>query len=167
MSVNIKSLEKHNNLMKYEKDVMKILLSSTVLAELCLNREVYEDEVDMLKWKNYIPSLFVEDTITNTEAYIFYNFDSTENYVDTYFDTNLVFQIYCHKDILRVPNGTSTRYSAIIGELNRLFDGKQLLGIAYNNKKSDRILSPTNPKYVARQLIFEIKDFSERSKEYE
>lgn len=163
---DLKSLEKYNHLMKYEKEVMKVLLSSPTLAELCKNKEMNEDEISSLKWTNYFPSLYVEDTITDTEAYILYNFDSEENYVaDTYFDTKLVFNIFCHKDILRVPNGVSTRYSAIIAELNRLFDDKNILGIALNSKISDSILSPKNPKYVARQLVFDVKDIAERSME--
>lgn len=163
---DIKGLEKYNHLMAYEKEVMKVLLSSSTLAELCKNKELNEDEISSLKWTNYFPSLFIEDTITDTEAYILYNFDSNVNYVaDTYFDSKLVFHIFCHKDILRVPNGTSTRYSAIIAELNRLFDDKSILGIALNSKISDSILSPKNPKYVARQLVFDIKDIAERSME--
>ena len=163
---SIKSLEKYNHLMIYEKEVMKVLLTSSVLAELCKNKEVNEDEISDLKWGNYFPSLFIEDTITDTEAYIMYNFDIEENYIaDTYFDGKLVFQVYCHKDILRVPYGVSTRYSAIIAELNRLFDNKNILGIALNSKTSDLILAPKNPKYVGRQVVFSIKDIAERSME--
>ena len=165
-ATDLKKMEKYNHLMKYEKEVMKVLLSSPVLAELCKNREVDEDEIPTLKWTNYFPSLFIEDTITETEAYILYNFDMTENYrADTYFDGKLIFQIFCHKDVLRVPNGVSTRYSAIVSELCRLFDDKNILGIALNSKYSDIIISPKNPKYVARELVFDIKDIAERSME--
>ena len=94
-------MEKYNHLMSYEKEVMNVLLSSPVLAELCKNREVDEDEISSLKWVNYFPSLYIEDTITETEAYVLYNFDIQENYVaDTYFDGKLIFQVFCHKDIL-------------------------------------------------------------------
>lgn len=167
MAIDIKELEKHNNLITLEKKVMKVLMSSKTLAELCLNREVYEDEIESLIWRNYIPSLFIEDTITDTEAYICYNFNAVENPVDTYQDISLVFQIFCHKDIMRMTNGIATRYNAIVAELIRLFDDKNLMGIAYHHRVEDYIMTPQIAKFTARQVTFKLKDFSESSKKYD
>lgn len=72
-------------------------------------------------------------------------------------------QVYCSKDIARLDNGNAVRIDAIVAELNRLLDGKNILGIGYNNKISERIIESPNNKYIATQIVYKVVDFNEKS----
>ncbi len=157
-------LIKNNVLIQYKQKIMDILVSSPYLAELC-SIDGYDPEcLDDLMWENYVPTLFVEDNIENKEVYIMFDFSFEQSRITTYANINLVMQIYCHKDIIRLPNGLATRIDAVIAEICRLIDGLNILGIGYNDKIYDRILQSTNIHYTARELVFGVVDFSEVSR---
>lgn len=163
--MDILTLKEHNNLIKYKSDIMSQLISSTDLASLCKNDiTITEEQIEELIWNNYIPMLFVDGTITNTEAYIMFDIDTRSDRITTFDDITLYFQIYCHKDIIKAYKRQCTRIDAIISELMNLFDEKTTLGIGYNIRIADEILNTTNPNYVGRQLTFKVSDFAERSK---
>ena len=49
----------------------KLLKSSPFIYELLKNKQMEnEEQIDELDWKNIIPQLFVDTTITEAEAYI-------------------------------------------------------------------------------------------------
>lgn len=161
--MDITNLKKYNNLIEYRDAIMEQLTASTDLATLCKNKTITEEETMDLIWENYIPMLFVDGTIKETEAYIMFDIDVRGNKVSTYNNARIYFQIYCDKSIVRANNGQCTRIDAIASELMRLFDGKTTLG-GYNVRIADSILNTTNVKYIGRQIEFEVTDFAERSK---
>lgn len=154
---------KYNKSVEYRQLVMETLLQSDILPELCKNRPVDEEEVPDLIWENYLPKLFIDGTIVNSEAYILYDFDVYSNKVNTYDNVTMYIQVYCSKDIARLDNGNAVRIDAIVAELNRLLDGKNILGIGYNNKVSERIIESPNNKYIATQIVYKVVDFNEKS----
>lgn len=154
---------KYNKSVEYRQKVMETLLKSEVLPELCKNKPVDEEDIPDLIWKNYLPKLFIDGTITEKEAYILYDFDIKSYRVDTYDSVTMYVQVYCSKDIIRLDNGMAVRTDAIIAELNRLFDGKNILGIGYNDKVSERIIESPNNQYVATQIVYKVVDFNEKS----
>ena len=70
---------------------------------------------------------------------------------------------FAHKDVARLDNGLAVRQDAIIAELNSMFDGKNILGIGYNDKIVEKVIEPPNNKYVATQIVYKIADFNEKS----
>lgn len=154
---------KYNKTVEYRQKIMETLLSSEILPELCKNRPVDEEEAPELIWKNYLPKLFVDGTITDKEAYILYDFDIYSNRVNTYDNVTFYIQIFCSKDIVRLDNGMAVRTDAIVAELNRLLDGKNVLGIGYNNRVYEKIIESPNNQYIATQLCYKVVDFNEKS----
>lgn len=154
---------KYNKTVEYRQKIMETLLSSETLPELCKNRPVDEEEVPELIWKNYLPKLFVDGTITDKEAYILFDFDIYSNRVNTYDNVTFYIQIFCSKDIVRLDNGMAVRTDAIVAELNRLLDGKNVLGIGYNNCVYEKIIESPNNQYIATQLCYKVVDFNEKS----
>ncbi|MCQ2543391.1 MAG: hypothetical protein MJ126_04445 [Lachnospiraceae bacterium] len=154
---------KYNKTVEYRQKIMETLLSSEILPELCKNRPVDEEEVPELIWKNYLPKLFVDGTITDKEAYILFDFDIYSNRVNTYDNVTFYIQIFCSKDIVRLDNGMAVRTDAIVAELNRLLDGKNVLGIGYNNRVYEKIIESPNNQYIATQLCYKVVDFNEKS----
>ena len=164
--MDISELKEHNNLVGYRDSIMSQLISSTGLASLCKNATITEEETEKLIWNNFIPMLFLDNTIEKTEAYIMYDIESKgdRTMANKFEDITLYFQIYCHKDIIKACNNQCTRIDAIIAEIMNLFDEKTTLGIGYNIKVADSILNTANVKYVGRQLTFKVSDFAERTK---
>lgn len=154
---------KYNKTVEYRQKIMETLLSSETLPELCKNRPVDEEEVPELIWKNYLPKLFVDGTITDKEAYILFDFDIYSNRVNTYDNVTFYIQIFCSKDIVRLDNGMAVRTDVIVAELNRLLDGKNVLGIGYNNRVYEKIIESPNNQYIATQLCYKVVDFNEKS----
>lgn len=161
---NYERNKKYNKTIEYREKVMEVLLSNPRLASLCKNREVDEEEVYDLSFTNYVPKLFVDGTVTKTEAYILFDFDIERNYVDTYDNVVMYMQVYCHKDIIRSDDNKMVRIDAIVAELNEMFDGKDVLGIGLNDKVSEKILEIKDNKYVATQVIYEVIDFNEKAR---
>lgn len=162
--MNGEELVKNNAIVGYKQKIMDALMSSPYLAELCKLEDYDPDCLDDLMWDNYTPTLFVEDDIEKKEVYIMFDFSYEQSRITTYANINLVMQIYCHKDIIRLPNGLATRIDAAIAEINRLIDGQNIIGIGYNDKVYDRILQSTNIHYTARELVFRVVDINEVSK---
>lgn len=154
---------KYNKTVEYRQKIMATLLQSEVLPELCKNRPVDEEEIPELIWNNYLPKLFVDGTITDKEAYILYDFDIYSNRVNTYDNVTFYIQVFCSKDIVRLDNGMAVRTDAIVAELNRLLDGKNILGIGYNNRVYEKIIESPNNQYIATQLCYKVVDFNEKS----
>lgn len=154
---------KYNKTVEYRQKIMETLLQSEVLPELCKNRPVDEEEIPELIWNNYLPKLFVDGTITDKEAYILYDFDIYSNRVNTYDNVTFYIQVFCSKDIVRLDNGMAVRTDAIVAELNRLLDGKNILGIGYNNRVYEKIIESPNNQYIATQLCYKVVDFNEKS----
>lgn len=154
---------KYNKTVEYRQKMMETLLQSEVLPELCKNKPVDEEEIPELIWNNYLPKLFVDGTITDKEAYILYDFDIYSNRVNTYDNVTFYIQVFCSKDIVRLDNGMAVRTDAIVAELNRLLDGKNILGIGYNNRVYEKIIESPNNQYIATQLCYKVVDFNEKS----
>ena len=76
---NYERNKKYNKTIEYREKVMEVLLSNPRLASLCKNKEVDEEEVYDLSFTNYVPKLFVDGTVTKTEAYILFDFDIERN----------------------------------------------------------------------------------------
>ena len=173
MSVNAKELFDNNEILPYKNKIMNILLSSETLYELVLNRPCEDIELaENLIGTNYVPELFVGDTITETQAYILFDIDQHSIIKNTGKSTYGIYRVYfdimCHKGIYYV-DGIGTRCDCISAELCRLFKDKLLfedgsLGIGTNQKISDTVMASPNSDFLARELIFEITDFDERLK---
>ena len=58
---------KYNKSVEYRQKVMETLLKSEILPELCKNKPVDEEDIPDLIWKNYLPKLFVDGTITEKD----------------------------------------------------------------------------------------------------
>ncbi len=154
---------KYDKTVEYRQKIMETLLQSETLPELCKNRPVDEEEIPDLIWNNYLPKLFVDGTITDKEAYILFDFDIYSNRVNTYDNVTFYIQIFCSKDIVRLSDGMAVRTDAIVAELNRLLDGKNILGIGYNNRVYEKIIESPNNQYIATQLCYKVVDFNEKS----
>lgn len=161
--MTIDEMKKYNQTIEYREKVMQKLFESETLAELCKNKPVDEEDIPDLAWENYIPKLFIDGTLTRAEAYILFDFDIYPKRVDTYNTVTMYIQVYCHKDVARLDNGLAVRQDAIIAELNSMFDGKNILGIGYNDKIVEKVIEPPNNKYVATQIVYKIADFNEKS----
>lgn len=173
--MDAKQLMDNNELLPYKNKVMNILLSSPILYELCKNTKCENIELaENLIGKNYVSQLFIDDVVTDKEAYVLFDFDedAVQNYVKTGLSTYntyiLYFHIICHKDIYMV-HGIGTRCDCIVAELCRLFKDKMFytdgsLGIGTNKKIHDNIMTSPNDKYVAREIQFLITDYDERVK---
>lgn len=174
MTLNAKELLDNNEILPYKSKIMNILLSSETLYELVTNKPCEDIELaENLIGKNYVPHLFVEDTITETQAYVLFDIDQHSVIKNanksTYGSYDVCFQILCHKKIYMVDSIGATRCDCIVAELCRLFKDKLLsadgsLSIGTNQKVSDSVLIAPNNDFVARELIFRITDFDERVK---
>ena len=165
-----------NEVMRYKNKIMNYLIAnsdeklSKALYELLLNQECTNIELcENLLWKNIVPELFVDGTVTETQAYILFDIDIKANSrIDTYNNITLYFHILSHKSIVNVKN-IGTRCDSIVSILCKIFKDKIFysdgaIGIGKNHKTTDRVLSSPNNNYVARELIFTITDFDERVK---
>lgn len=173
---NAKDLFDNNELLPYKNKIMTILTSSEVLYELVLNKPCMDIEyAEDLVGVNYVPELFVDETITETQAYILFDIDEhsiqrINTGKSTYNSYKLYFHIICHKNKnFYMVNGIGTRCDCIVAELCRLFKDKLLysdggLGIGTNKKIYDTVTTAPNAKYTARELCFLINDFDERVK---
>lgn len=174
MAINAKELHDNNEILPYKSKIMNILLSSETLYELVTNEPCEDIELaENLIGTNYVPELFVGDTITETQAYVLFDIDQhpiTKNTnKNTYSSYNVYFQILCHKKIYMVDSIGAARCDCIVAELCRLFKDKLLyadgsLGIGTNKKVSDTVMTAPNSDFVARELVFRITDFDERVK---
>lgn len=163
--MTLTDLVKNNEMAEYRLILISLLKSSPFLYEL-LTTETQENEeqMDTLVWKNIIPQLFVDNTITEAQAYIAFDFSSKVNGIDTYKTTYVYFQIICNKKKVILPNGIGTRCDAIIAEIYRLFKDQTTLGIGHNTEVSNSIYNVSNPDFVGREIIFRVADFDERVK---
>lgn len=163
--MTLTDLVKNNEMAEYRVLTTNLLKSSPFIYELLKNKQMEnEEQIDELDWKNIIPQLFVDTTITEAEAYIAFDFISKVNTVDTYKTTHVYFQVICNKKVVILPDGIGTRCDAIIAEIYRLFKDKNTLGIGLNSEVSNGIYNISNPDFVARELIFKVTDFDERVK---
>lgn len=173
MALNAKELFDNNEILPYKNKIMSILLTSDVLYELVLNKPCEDIELtENLIGVNYVPQLFVGDTITETQAYVLFDIDQHSMIKNagksTYGSYRVYFDIICHKSIYYV-DGVGTRCDCIVAELCRLFKDKLLfkdgsLGISTNQKVSDTVMVSPNNDFIARELVFEVTDFDERVK---
>ena len=101
-----------NEIMRYKNKIMSYLIANTdeklskALYELLLNQECTDIELcENLLWKNIVPELFVDGTVTETQAYILFDIDVKVNSrIDTYNNIVLYFHILSHKSIVNVKN---------------------------------------------------------------
>lgn len=171
MSLNAKELFDNNEILPYKNKIINILLSSETLYELVTNKPCEDIELaEDLIGTNYVPELFVGNTITEMQAYVLFDIDQHSvikgTSKSTYGSYKVYFHIICHKGIYSV-DGIGTRCDCIVAELCRLFKDKLLnedgaLGISTNQKISDVVMTSPNDDYVARELVFSITDFDER-----
>ena len=168
--MNKQELYDNNELIPYKNKILNALAKSTMLYELVLNTPC--DNVELmegLRWVNYIPHLYVDGTIKETEAYVMFDIDQRTSPVDAYNTYNIYFQIICHKSIAHIASVGATRCDCIISELCHLFKDKMLnadngLGLGKNLKTHDRVINPPNNNFIARELAFSVTDFDERLK---
>lgn len=173
MGIDAKELLDNNEIMPYKSKIMNILLSSETLYELVTNKSCEDIELaENLIGVNYVPHLFVDGTITKTQAYVLFDIDQRsvmrkDAGKSTYSSYTVRFDIFCHKGIYMVDELGYTRCDCIVAELCRLFKDKLLysdgsLGISTNQKVSDTVIPASNNDFVARELVFTITDFDER-----
>ena len=163
--MTLTDLVKNNEMAEYRILTMNLLKSSPFIYELLTTKQLEsEEQIYELDWKNIIPQLFVDTTITESQAYIAFDFTSKVNSVDTFKTTHVYFQIICNKKIVVLPDKIGTRCDAIISEIYRLFKDKNTLGIGHNTEISNSIINISNPDFVAREIIFKVADFDERVK---
>ena len=151
---------------EYRNTIMTTMMKCPTLVEL-LGGVINEDiglAID-LKWKNLIPQQYLPDTVSTTEAFIFFDMDTSNansnEKKDTYKSAIIYFWVVVHKDINR--HGDGLLNDLIVWELKKLFKN-QSLGLGKAHEVYNRIFSTGSKDFTGRVLGIRITDWDESVK---
>jgi hypothetical protein len=154
---------------EYKMEVINRCLSSDKITKLlaydapdALFRDSVEEKYSLL-YKRIFPYRFVPDPIENQGTFItigmqgFKPSQSGYKVYDDYLAGDLWFYVFTHVDLMRTDNGV--RQDLIIAEIDRLFNGKEGIGMGELRLRHVNELWIHNNKFGGYSVGYTISDF--------
>ena len=131
------------------------------ICELLFNKKPYtEDDVENLVYTQIFPYLYIDETQTESRAYLCFEVDVPRCSSETIKDMKIVIWAYCHKDIMKYSKKGyyGTKVDILADMVERQIRDSYDFGVGKPELTLVSNFSP-NDKYYGRQLIYNVPDF--------
>lgn len=145
--------------------IINSLLNDNEIIEVMLGKNFTNEQVENIVYDQVFPYLYIDETQTETKAYICCEVNIPRIPTNTIKDMTITIWAFCHKDIMKYSKKgyRGTRTDILADMIERNLRDSDKFGIGKVHLDSVTCISP-NTKLYGRQMIFTIPDFKIKEK---
>lgn len=157
-----------DEIIEYPMKVIQSICQSKECIALLLNKDINqisEDDADNALDRYIKTYQYVDDTITESAAYIWVETDIPRVDNSTIKDMHLYVTVACSKDFMdikkRIISGLAgNRRDNLVRYIDKVINGSDIFGIGKLKLTSMVTLTSSNQSFTTRELTYEVPDFN-------
>lgn len=156
-----------DQLVDYPAEIMKRISEDKYCVGFLVNKnfdEVLEEDSDIVLDGHIFDYQYVDDTTTETAAYIWIEMDVNDVSNRQIKDVRAYVTVACHKNFMKLNSSTyrgvkGNRRDNLVRYIDRLLSDSMFMGIGRLKLKNVRTMTPIN-RFSVREMTYIIPDFN-------
>lgn len=159
-----------DEIIDYPAQAIKQIADNKECVALLLNKKIStitDDDVDEALDRYIYDYEYVDNTITETSAYIWVEAEVSRGLNKQINNMKLYVTVACHKSFMKMSSGiiagiTGNRRDNLVRFIDKVLNGNDLFGIGNLKLDTVKTISSSNSHFTIRELQYSVSDFNKR-----